>query len=283
MKQCLFAATVSLMCGAAQAYSCSLVVTNIGLLYSPTTASAIVSTGNFNFTCSRTMSEPDTLNWDLAAGNGFQPSGVLNRVQLGTSTNRYNYELYRNPTYSNPNRWQLSNALRFTGTLNFGSALIASQPATPFYLRVPANQTARPAGVYTDTVEALLRVDGSNTNVIGTTNFNVTVTTLNECRLTTPPGNVVFNYQSFQTTAATAVTTFETTCTPDLRYDLEIEPAPNVLLGLNYGLTVSSTSATGTGMAQSHAINGSISGGQAGSCTSILCVDMQVRTLKISY
>ncbi|NJS35286.1 MAG: fimbrial major subunit CsuA/B family protein [Brachymonas sp.] len=264
------------------AYNCTLNVSNLSLLYSPTATAAIVYTGSYSFTCTRTAIEPANLDWDLAANNGLQPIGATNRLQLAATTNRYNYELYRNTTFTNANRWQATNALRFAGTLNFGSGFVASQPATTFYLRMTAPQTARPAGIYTDTVAATLRID-TTTTVLDTANFNVQVTTQNECRISTPPGNISHNYTAFQATASTANTNFQAVCTPGLSYTLSLDTTSGVLVGLNYSLALSSAASTGTGNNQNFTINSSVAAGQAGTCATGSCTGTQARTLTITY
>jgi spore coat protein U-like protein len=282
LKKSLLALALGSAAQASMAYNCTLNVTNVSILFSPTFNGTLLLTGSYSFSCTRTNAESATLNWDLAADNGTHFNGAQNRVQLGASTNRYIYELYRIPTVSNANRWQAANGLRFSGTLAFGSSLNASQPATTFYVAIIGPQTARPAGLYTDTVTATLRIDTTAT-VLTTTTFDVNVTTQNECQLTTTPGNINFNYQSLQTTAATASTPFQVRCTPGLPYSIAIDTAPSTLLGLNYTVVPSATGSTGTGLNQSFNINGTVAPNQAGTCAGSTCSATQGRTLTITY
>jgi len=48
-------------------------------------------------------------------------------------------------------------------------------------------------------------------------------------------------------------------------------------------LHVNGSSATGNGLTQNYTINGSIAGGQAGTCATATCSGSQTRTLTITY
>jgi spore coat protein U-like protein len=280
---------------AAYAYDCTLNVTNVSLLYSPTATTPTVMTGSWSFTCTRIAGESATLTWDLKANSGVQPANTTNRVQLGATTNRYAYELYRVNAVVNSNRWQLQNSLRFTGTLNFGTALVASQAATTFYVIFQGPQTALAAGAYTDTVTATLGIVGSATD-LATRNFTITANTQPACLLTTTPGPLNFNYTAFQTTAATSSTTFQTLCTPSLPYSLALSAPSSTLSGLTYNLVMSTnpgnvvvpSSTSGTGLAgngalQTYNINGTVPANQAGDCATATCNATQPQTLTITY
>src|SRR4029077_869448 len=117
----------------------------------------------------------------------------------------YNYEIYRLTPYNNANRWQDSGTTRFTGTINFGAGLIASQGGS-FDLRLPGSQTPRAAGTYTDTVTVTVR--NSAGTMLSQTTFSVSVVTIANCTLSTPPGTITLGYTSFQVAAASANTTF---------------------------------------------------------------------------
>lgn len=258
--------------------SCNVSVTPISVVYDPTVTTENITTGTVTVSCTRAVSDASTFAYSVTADNGLQPTGTTNRVQL--AANRYSYELYRNAPYNNGSRWQLQNANRITGTINFGAALAASNTA-PFDLRVPGSQTVVPAGTYTDSVAVTLRNSAGTT--ISTTAFSVSVITTNSCQLSTPPGNINFSYTSFQAATATANTTFNARCTSGLPYTLGLDATSGTLLGLNYSLSLSSTTTTGTGVAQVFTINGSIAAGQAGSCGSATCSQSQPRTITVTY
>ena len=246
------------------AYSCSVSATSISVVYSPTVATENITTGSWTLSCTRLAGDPATLNFSIAANNGNQPAGGTNRVRRGASTDYYSYELYRLAPYVNGNRWQPGN--RITGALAFGAALSATISG-PFDLRLPGSQTpVGTAGTYTDNIVMTLRDTTTNTVLAPGGNFNVSVVTTNSCQITTSPGNLGFSYTSFQLAAATANTTFVTRCTTGLPYILSIGANPSTLIGLSYTLGLSASSATGNGSEQIFTINGSIAGGQAGTC-----------------
>lgn len=262
------------------AYSCSVTVTPISAVYDPTVATENISTGTVSVSCTRALTDANTFAYSVTADNGLQQTGSTNRAQLGATTNRYNYELYRTSPYTNSNRWQLQNANRISGTLNFGATTSASD-THPFDLRIPGSQTIVPAGTYTDTVAVTLR--NSSGTTIDSTAFGVAVLTTNSCQLSTPPGNLNFTYNSFQATAATQTTTFQARCTSGLSYSVALDVTSGVLVGLNYTLGVSPASRTGSGVAQTFTITGAIAAGQAGTCATASCNASSARTLTITY
>jgi len=263
---------------ASAAIACNVTVTSISTVYDPTVATENLTTGSYTVSCTRLGGDPNTLNYTLGANDGLQPAGLTNRVQLGA--NRYSYEVYRLSPYNLFNSWEDFLAFfRFAGTVNFGASLAASHSA-PFTLRVAGSQPIVPAGTYTDTVTATLR---SGAVILDTSTFGVSVITTNSCQISSPPGNVNFTYTSFQVAAAAASTSFGARCTSALPYTMALDATSGTLLGLNYTLALSAAGGTGTGITQTYSINGSIAGGQAGTCATASCVGSQTRTLTISY
>lgn len=267
--------------GAAHAaITCSVATTDVSVVYSPTVATENLTTGTTTVTCNRLLTDPATYAYTLAASNGLQPAGAQNRVQLGASTNRYNYELYRLSPYTNANRWQTAGGNRFAGTIDFGTGTSASISHS-FTLRVPGSQTVVPAGTYTDSVTTTLRDSGGVT--IHTGSFNVSVITTNSCQFVTPPAAMTFNYTSFQVAAATSSTSFIARCTTGLPYTMALDVTSGSLLGLNYTLSLPVSGSTGTGITQTFLINGDIAGGQAGTCGTATCTGSQTRTVTITF
>ncbi len=263
---------------ASAAITCNVAVTSISTVYDPTVATENLTTGNYTVSCTRLGTDPNTLNYTLGANDGLQPTGITNRVQLGA--NRYSYEIYRLSPYNVFNSWEDFLAfLRFAGTVNFGASLAASHSA-PFTLRVAGSQPVVPAGTYTDIVTATLR---SGAVILNTTTFGVSVITTNSCQISVPPGNVSFAYTSFQLAAAAASTSFGARCTSALPYTMALDATSGTLLGLNYTLALSAAGGTGTGITQTYSVNGSIAGGQAGTCAVASCVGSQTRTLTVSW
>ncbi|MCZ8255132.1 MAG: spore coat protein U domain-containing protein [Polaromonas sp.] len=126
-----------------------------------------------------------------------------------------------------------------------------------------------------------------------TGNFDVNITLTSAC-IYTKTSDVVFNYTSFQTAAAAQTTAgaFTVKCTNTLPYTLALDSAgsyTDAATNLAYTLTLSSSSATGNGSAQSYTVNGSIAGNQGGTCATAggVCTNTgsanKQRTLTISY
>jgi spore coat protein U-like protein len=248
-------------------------------VYSPTAPTDNISSGLWIMNCSRTSGDPSNLAYSLAANNGLQPAGAFNRVRNGATSNYYSYNLYRFAPYITGNQWQT--ATPFTGTLSFGAGLSASAFGS-FDAVLPAMQAVQPAATYTDTVTVTLRNTG-NAAILDISNFNVSVLTSNTCQITMPPGNINFNYTSFQSSQATATTTFASRCTTGLPYPMSLDATTGTLLGITYTLSLPIAAATGTGSDQTFSIDGAIAASQAGNCPTSNCVATDTRTLTISY
>ncbi len=271
---------------ASAAFDCNggVSVTSISTVYSPSVPTPNDSTGSWTVSCTRLLADPNTVTFYLGANNGIHFGGGSRRVQLGATANRYNYGLFRDAGHTQP--WLDTNNLgnRIAVTMNFGVALSATTSGA-FYMRVPQDLTPTPAGTYTDTVTGNLRGHpGANPMPV----FGMTVITTNTCQIYSPPGNVNFTYTSFQVAAAAASTSFGARCTLALPYGMALDATSGTLLGLNYTLALPFPppppfNVIGTGITQTHAINGSIAGGQAGTCATAVCSGSQTRTLTISW
>jgi spore coat protein U-like protein len=260
------------------AYNCTVVATAITTVFDPDVTADNVSTGTYTITCTRQAGDSATLNWTLGSNNGLHTSRVQN-----TTGQRYNYDLYF-PPYSSGNKWQDTNATRFTGQMNFGAVGSTLIQSGAFDLGLPSPQTStgKPAGTYSDTVTVTLR--NGNTTTLDTGTFAVSVITTNSCQLYSPPGNITLNYTSFQVSPATATTTFGVRCTDALPYTMSLDAASGTIVGLPYTLGLSAASGTGTGnLVQTYTITGTIAGGQAGTCSTGTCSGSQTRTLTVTY
>lgn len=265
--------------GAGAAVSCTLTVRSVTTSFNNALGNAGITSSAYGISCTRALSDPNTLSWQLAADNGQQPAGSQNRAVFGG--NRINYDVYRSTTISNGNRWQNTAATRFNGTLTFtGSSLFADTIGT-FYLNVPTGQNPA-AGTYTDTVNATL-LDSTGTITLSTTSFNVSILNQAACEITVPPGNLNFTYTAGQAAAAAASTTYAVRCTNLHAYSMALDSTTNSLLGLTYTLGLSANNATGSGNSQTFTINGSIAGSQWGTCSTATCSGTQTRTLTITY
>jgi spore coat protein U-like protein len=258
--------------------TCNVTVTSITTVYSPTVATDNVSTGSYTISCNRLATDANSLAWSLAANNGLQSGGGNNRAQSAAG-NRYSYDIYVSSSHINANKWQ--GTTRFTGTLSFGASLSASASGS-FDLVVYGSQAVQPASSYNDTVTVTLR-NTANNSTLDTSPFTVTVITTNSCQIATPPGNINLTYTSFQASPATANTSFDVRCTTALPYTMALDATSGTIVGLNYTLALSQTSATGNGIPQTYSVNGSIAGGQAGTCSTASCSGSQTRTLTVTY
>jgi spore coat protein U-like protein len=200
-----------------------------------------------------------------------------------TGNQYYNYGLHRNTGCNDP--WGSGGGNDFDqnyqsiGPLNFGASLTASR-TLPFCLRIPVDGSPSAAGTYTDMVTISLNPQGPGNTV--TAALNVSAITTNSCQVTVSPGNVDFSYTSFQGAASNASATYGVRCTFNFPYNMSLDATSGTLLGLNYTLAVPAGS-TGTGLTQTHTINGSIAAGQAGTCATGVCNGTQTRTLTISW
>jgi spore coat protein U-like protein len=261
--------------------TCSVMVTSVDVVYDPTSPVQNVTTGSYTITCNRLASDPDTVDWRLGVNNGLNTppnSGGFNRATFGG--NRYDYDTYSSPGV----KWgggTGGSGARITGTLVFGGALTGTATG-PFDIVLPGSQAVRPAGSYTDTLTVTLETSAGS--FLNNTTFGVTVLTTNTCQISVPPGNVSFTYTSFQAGPATANTSYGVRCTTALPYTMALDATSGTLVGLTYNLSLApASSGTGTGATQTYNINGSIAGGQAGTCATGSCSGSQTRTLTLSW
>ena len=262
--------------------TCSVMVTNVDVVYDPTSPAQNVTTGSYTITCNRLAGDPDTLDWRLGVNNGLNTppnSGAFNRVALGG--NRYDYDTYSSPGV----KWgggTGGSGARITGTLVFGGALSVSATGA-FDIALPGSQAVRPAGTYMDTLTATLQTSTGLPLGLPAI-FTVNVVTTNSCQISVPPGNVSFTYTSFQAAPATANTSYGVRCTTALPYTMALDATSGTLLGLTYNLSLApASSGTGTGATQTYSVNGSIAGGHAGTCGTAVCNGSQTRTLTLSW
>lgn len=268
------------------AITCSVSATNINANYVPTSATALLTTGSYTVNCTRMAGDPSSINYDLSANNGANQTGAsTNRVKFGTPAFYYNYELYRSATVSNPNRWQIANSRRFTGTITFAAASLnsSSGPQT-FWLNV-LPQTEDPEGTYTDQVTMTLAEDVAGSPFLNSNTFNVNITTANRCIFISTPADLNFSYTSFQTTVSSvSATAFQIRCTRNASYSVALDAATGTLLGLTYNLSLAApTSRTGNSLSQNFSVSGSMPLGQVGTCNTASCTASEQRTLTITY
>lgn len=280
----LAAAACLSLAGAAPAMAalvCNATATPVQMVYFENDPNPTDGAWSVTINCSRGPADPATSAYTLRADDGFNPTGTTNQAVNGTgATNRIAYELYR--TAPGNGAWGYTNATDFAGTINFASALTASVTHT-FYSRIAAglNKTAK---TFTDTVTMRLRYDNGPGNVDVFPTFPVSINNQSICLLSTPPGNIVFNYTSFQPAPATASSAYAVRCTMGETYTMALDATAGNLLGLNYGLALSNPGGqTGTGFPQNFTINGTIAAGQSGTCGGGICTGAVPRTLTVTY
>lgn len=233
--------------------------------------------------CTRGPADPTTSAYTLRADDGFSPgAGSTNQAVNGTgAANQMAYDLFR--TAPGTGEWGYTNTTDFAGTVNFGSALSASATHV-FYSRIAAGLNKN-AKTFTDTVTMRLRYDSGPGNTDAYPTFPVTINNQSVCLLSTPPGDILFNYTSFQLATATASAGYAVRCTLGETYTMALDSTGGTLLNLTYGLALSNPGGqTGTGFPQNFTINGTIAGGQSGTCAVGVCTSApQSRTLTITY
>ena len=268
---------------ASAALICNAMATPVQMVYFENDPNPTDGAWSVSINCTRGPADPATSAYTLRADDGFNPgTGSNNQAVNGTGTaNQMAYDLFR--TAPGNGAWGETNATDFAGTVNFGSALTASVTHV-FYSRIAAGLNKN-AKTFTDTVTMRLRYDNGPGNVDVFPTFPVTINNQSVCLLSTPPGNIVFNYTSFQAGPATASTGYAVRCTIGETYTMALDAAGGTLLNLTYSLALSNPAGqTGTGFPQNFTINGSIAGGQSGTCATGVCISApQSRTLTVTY
>jgi spore coat protein U-like protein len=277
MRLVRFAATALLALaslGAHAAYNCSVSSPGFSAAYDPTSPSTNITSTGFTITCTRSLSDASTMDWSNRADNGMYPrGGNRNRAAFGRS--RVNYDLFQDGACGT--QWGGNQAM--SGTLDFSGSLTATDTIT-YWGCIPARQARLRAGTYTDLVTMTLTYGPFSSTASGTATVNIA--TPARCQLTTPPGNLVFNYVGFGA-AANASTTYGVTCTSYLPYTMSLDATGGTLVGVNYTIALTTANATGTGVEQSFSITGNIAAGQGGTCGTGTCSASQPRTLTVSY
>jgi spore coat protein U-like protein len=269
------------------------------LIYDPFSALAATTTSSVTVTCSRQAGDVKNLTLTVAAGSGLN-AGTTNQALLAGSGALLQYGNYTdaaNTLVWNTGGSTLSIPLAFGGVGSTATATI------PFYAMIPAGQTALPpsgAATYIDTVSLQL-LNGAT--AVSATTFPVNVTITPYCSITTAPGALSFAYTSLQGTPAAASSSFGVTCTSTVPYTASLDAysvtdaAVNLAYTLNLGQTArpagsayvpsAPLSATGSGLAQTISIDGTIAAGQSGTCATATCTNAasanNIRTLTITY
>jgi len=266
----------------AGSFSCAIAsASGISLTYDPISPTQTSGTGTLAINCTKSGSNLAVIFYELGINGGVNLSGVQSRALNGTAA--MNYNTWRDN--GNSQVWNDISSNRIKGSL---SSTSSQTIYVNYYVSIPAAQIAG-AGTYLDTQTVKLyqgiSASAATTDISPTIQtFGVSLTVAAKCTLSSPPGNVHFNYTSFQTTASLASTSFAVTCMNNTTYSMALDSASGTLLGLSYSLSLSqSGTQTGNGFAQGATINGSVASGQSGSCNGASCTASEPRTLTISY
>lgn len=272
------------LCTSAQAgsYTCALgTVSGMTLSYDPTVLAPTVGTATITISCSKTGKDAATVYWELGVNAGLNASGTQTRLQYA------GYYLNDNLLQGSDQLWSDVSSNRIKGNV-VNSALATSDFSVSYKVSLPVGQNV-PAGTYTDTLTVRLYQGGTASQASldpspTTRTLQISATQQARCVLSSPPGDVLFFYTSFQQTPAVAATNFAVTCTNGTTYALSLDAYAGELLGLAYALSLGSAgNLTGTGLPQSATIHGSMPANQAGICTASSCFTTQQRTLTITY
>ena len=270
----LLAATLAATAAQA-AITCSIASGGFAAAYDPANPSTNVTQTFFTVTCTRGLaSDPTSVSYSVLVDNGLYATGVNNRAAY--LTNRIRYDVYRDSGCSS--KWKGSTAI--TGTISFVGTGTVTQQGN-YWGCIQAAQTGLAAGTYTDSVTMTLSY-GPTPQLTAVTSAGVAIGTPATCSVTTPPGNIVFNYVALGA-AVNASTTFGVTCTFALSYTMALDVTAATLVGLNYTLALPAPSSVGTGAAQTFSINGAMAAGQAGTCAAGTCSGSRVHSVTITY
>lgn len=228
----------------------------------------------FTVSCTRTStSDPASVTYDVAVDHGTNPSGQKNRATLGSAT--LQYDVYTDAGCGT--EWRISRKISDTITWSGGSTGTITKQ-TSYWVCITSAQTPTASGGYMDTVGMTLTYGGNT--LYGSAGISIFAPAL--CTLVTPAGNLVLSYAAFGPQVSTS-TSFAVTCTSGMPYTIETDVTEEVLTGLRYLLTLSTTSANGTGVPQSHSITATLPAGQAGTCAAGTCSGTRTHTLTITY
>lgn len=140
---------------------------------------------------------------------------------------------------------------------------------------------------------------GASAATTATAPFNVKINLTSACVVVTPVSTITLNYTSFGS-ALSVPASFQVKCTNTLPYTVALDGTPafgpfgpngsagwsytDPTLNVVYGLTLTTTGATGSGLAQTYSVTASMAGNQGGTCaTSARCTDTEVHTITVTY
>jgi spore coat protein U-like protein len=274
-QRLLFTLLLILLLPAARAaITCtSVTAPSVAISYTSNTTTSLQS--YFTVSCTRTStSDATSVSYDVFADNGLNPTGQNNRATLGAATVRY--DVYTSSSCGT--QWKGNKTMSDTITWSASSTGTITKQ-TSYWTCIVTAQTPTSSGTYTDTIGLTLTY-GNNVNVYGTLGVSIYAPAL--CTMTTAAGDLVLNYTAFGAQVSKS-TTFAVTCTNGMPYTISTDVTEGVLTGLRYVLSLSASSATGSGAAQSYSITATLPSGQAGTCAGGNCTGTRTHTLTIAY
>ncbi|MBI2770305.1 MAG: spore coat protein U domain-containing protein [Burkholderiales bacterium] len=282
LKPVVVAAALALGAVSAQAAVSCTSVTSPGFTMNYIAGTRMSTQTYFTVTCTRTASgDPTFIDYTVAADNGLYNSGGNRARETISGTNYHvSYDTFANSGCTTS--FASGGAARIADTITWSSStdFTARSKDTAFWGCVNTTQTGMPAGQYDDTITLSLRTTGTTVRDTGTAAARIYAPSA--CSLTTPPGNVVFNYTAFGSASA-ANTTFRVTCTTLMPYTLSLDSPSGTVVGLDYALGLSASNAAGTGAAQTYTISGTMAAGQSGVCTGSSCTASNPHTVTVGY
>lgn len=126
--------------------------------------------------------------------------------------------------------------------------------------------------------------------VSNTGTFPVTINLTSACAIDTSATSATFGYTSMQTTPSTFSSAFKVTCTNGLTIvsvGLDSTAVTDNATNLGYTLSLGAAPTTGTGLAQSVTVTGSMGANQSGTCATASCSNAastnKNRTVTVTY
>jgi spore coat protein U-like protein len=251
--------------------------------------SGATTTGAVNLTCTRAAT--DTKTPTIWIGMAQPAAGRPATLDTGTATITYEID----HAGSNSGTWTDTGGAARTSTnnvavqeaINFGNATTISV-SIPFYFFDSWLQFGKPAGVYVDSIPITVRLNNATGTILDQTSMGIHISLPKACHFSSAP-SIAVNYVAFSKLPVTGSGSFSITCTNGTPYTVTLSPARSVVptVELAYGLsltTPSSTSLTGSALAQTYTVNISVDAGQPGTCNVATCSGTDTApTLTVNY
>lgn len=284
LARVLLVALLAILAPAANAAISCTTITSAGgyISYVSNTTASVQAT--FTISCNRSATtDSTTQGYKVTVDNGLNgsgPGGNQNNAANGTA--KLKYELYTDSACSTV--WQKTTTI--AGTVDWGSSLnlgtITQQQS--FWICITAKQAPANSGTYTDTVTMTATNNGgAKFNVNGSIPVTFYAPALCTVTQAPSPSTLTLAYAAFQATPSSGTSTFKVQCTNGMPYTMSLDASENVLVGIRYLLSLSGTSANGSGTPQTYTVTVSAPSGQAGTCSTGTCSGTHTHTITIAY